>query len=109
MCWSFSETYCCLRRAPSLSSMLKRTVAELSVAEYSLTGIDTRPNERESDAIDRAGIRAPRSFRVRTGGARADRVSGPPRCASGPGAYGQGLDLVTRGVASCRRLVAERL
>src|SRR5436190_3275365 len=97
MCWSFSDTYCCFRREPSLSSMLKRTAAELSVAEYSLTGIDTRPNERESDAIERAAMRAPQSR------------SGPPRCASGPGAYGQALDLVTRGVAPGRRLVAKDL
>src|SRR5678815_5930840 len=73
MCWSFSETYCCLRREPSLSSMLKRTVAELSVAENSLTGIDTRPNERDSDAIERAAMRSSTESLGSVAPARADR------------------------------------
>jgi hypothetical protein len=30
--------------------------AELAVAEYSLTGIDTNPNDSESDAMEREGI-----------------------------------------------------
>ena len=41
--WSFSETYCCLSREPSLASMLNLTDPADSVAEYSFTGIDTRP------------------------------------------------------------------
>src|SRR5215831_17632727 len=86
---SFSETYCCLRREPSLSSMLKRTVAELSVAECSLTGIDTRPNERESDAIERAAMRS--SHRC-AGPARGDREH-----------TGNARALSSRGVASRRR------
>ena len=36
--------------------MLKRTVAELSVAEYSFTGIETRPKRSDRDAIERAAI-----------------------------------------------------
>src|SRR5664279_1561710 len=90
--WSFSETYCCLRREPSLASMLKRTAAELSVAEYSLTGIDTRPNERDSEAIERAAIptplspRGPRAPAWRTRSIRARAVPcHPDRCESAAG------------------------
>ena len=51
-----SEMYCCRTREPSFASRLKRMLAELSVAEYSRTGIDTRPKLRDSDAIERAAI-----------------------------------------------------
>jgi hypothetical protein len=34
--------------------------AELSVAEYSLTGMETKPKVKERDAIERAGISGPR-------------------------------------------------
>jgi aspartokinase len=49
----------CFTREPSFDSRLKRTVAELSVAEYSLTGIDTRPKPSDSDAMERAAMGLP--------------------------------------------------
>ena len=51
-----SVTYRCRRRPPLADISLKRMAAELSVAEYSLTGIDTNPNASESDAMEREGI-----------------------------------------------------
>src|SRR5580692_6127215 len=51
-----SAMYCCFTREPSGASMLNRTSAPLSVAEYSLTGMVTRPKDNDSDAIERAGI-----------------------------------------------------
>src|SRR5262245_1793015 len=51
-----AEMYCCLSREPSLDNMLKRTVAEDSVAEYSLTGMDTNPKLKVSDAMERAAM-----------------------------------------------------
>src|SRR5688572_22058050 len=54
--WSFSETYCCFSREPSLASRLNLTALAVSVAEYSLTGIDTRPKLRVREAIERAAM-----------------------------------------------------
>jgi hypothetical protein len=54
--WSFSEMYCCLSRDPSLDSRLNRMVAELSVAEYSFTGMETNPKPRVSEAMERAAM-----------------------------------------------------
>src|SRR5262245_43130898 len=51
-----AEMYCCLSREPSFDSRLKRTVAEDSVAEYSLTGMDTNPKLKVSDAMERAAM-----------------------------------------------------
>src|SRR5688572_31421823 len=48
--------YCCLTREPSLVSRLKPMLAELSVAEYTLTGMDTRPKPSVSEAIERAAM-----------------------------------------------------
>ena len=41
--------------------MWKRTLAALSVAEYSLTGIETRPKLSEREAIERAAMASPSS------------------------------------------------
>src|SRR6478609_8324495 len=54
--WSFSETYCCFSREPSLASMLNFTDPADSVAEYSFTGIDTRPKLSDREAIERAAM-----------------------------------------------------
>src|SRR5579862_9919713 len=54
-----SVTYCCLTRAPLEAIHLKRMAAELSVAEYSLIGMDTKPKVSERDAIERAGMYGP--------------------------------------------------
>src|SRR5947209_3893591 len=68
--FSFTHTYCWRTREPQVCSMLKLTAEELSVAENSRTGIETRPKLRDSDAIDRAAMGVGRA-----GGA----VSVPPR------------------------------
>src|SRR5215213_6722001 len=55
---SFEQIYCCLRRLPQdLCSMLKLTVADDSLAEYSDTGTETSPNEMVAFPIERGGIR----------------------------------------------------
>jgi hypothetical protein len=53
---SRSLTYCCFSREPSLASRLNFTVAEASVAEYSLIGMLTRPKLNVSEAMDRAAM-----------------------------------------------------
>jgi hypothetical protein len=50
------ETYCCSRREPSGASKLNLILLSLPVADYSLTGIETSPKDRERDAIERAAI-----------------------------------------------------
>src|SRR5688500_1191326 len=55
--FSLMHRYCCFTREPHLCSRLKLTPPELSVAEYSFTGIDTKPKLSESDAIERAAMR----------------------------------------------------
>lgn len=49
-------TYCRRRRAPPAPISLNRTADELSVAEYTLTGIDTNPNVSDRVATERAAI-----------------------------------------------------
>ena len=47
------QKYCCFRREPQvLCSRLNEIARLASVAEYSLTGMETSPNEMVSDAID---------------------------------------------------------
>src|SRR5262249_51475990 len=54
---SFWQMYCCFRREPQvLCSKLKEMAFDACVAEYSLTGIDTRPKETVKDAIERAAM-----------------------------------------------------
>jgi hypothetical protein len=54
---SFEQMYCCLSRLPQdLCSMLKLTVADDSLAEYSDTGTETSPKEMVAVPIDRGGI-----------------------------------------------------
>src|SRR3954471_7037879 len=54
---SFTQKYCCLRREPQvLCSMLNEIARLASVAEKSLTGMETNPNETVNDAIERAAI-----------------------------------------------------
>src|SRR5438309_11356403 len=54
---SFTQKYCCLRREPQvLCSRLNEMARLASVAEKSLTGIDTSPNDTVNDAIERAAI-----------------------------------------------------
>src|SRR3984893_42241 len=49
--------YCCFTREPSFwRSRLKEIRSEETVAEYSLTGMATRPKEIVSEAIDRACV-----------------------------------------------------
>jgi hypothetical protein len=50
------ETYCWHARAPSGHRKLNFTSVALSVAENSLTGTDTRPNDSDRDAIERAAM-----------------------------------------------------
>src|SRR5882672_858966 len=75
--------YCCLTREPSFVSMLKLTLAELSVAEKSFTGMDTRPKLRVSEARERAAMRISLTRRVglleeaRTLGRNASIVGNP--------------------------------
>src|SRR5437764_969597 len=54
--WSFSETYCCFRREPSRVRRLNFTAPDDSVAEYSFTGMDTRPKLNDRDAMERAAM-----------------------------------------------------
>jgi len=49
-----SCTYCCRTRAPPRPISVKRIAEALSVAEYSFTGIVTRPKPSDSEAIARA-------------------------------------------------------
>src|SRR2546430_13268409 len=54
---SFTQKYCCLSREPQvLCSRLNEMARLASVAEKSLTGMDTSPNDTVNDAIDRAAI-----------------------------------------------------
>ncbi len=56
---SLMHTYCCFRREPQvLCSMLKEIALLDSVAEKSLTGMETSPNETVSDAMERAAMRS---------------------------------------------------
>ena len=57
--FSFRQMYCCLSREPQLCSRLKLTDPALSVAEYTLTGIETRPKLSESVAMERAAMALP--------------------------------------------------
>src|SRR5689334_21809998 len=51
------QMYCCLRRDPQpLCSRLKLIAALLSVAEYTLTGMETSPKLIDSEAMERAAI-----------------------------------------------------
>src|ERR1700743_1461659 len=68
------ETYCCSRREPSGASKLNLILLSLSVAEYSLTGIETSPKDRERDAIERAAI----CFSSRAGAQPQRRFPGWP-------------------------------
>src|SRR3954471_13283867 len=55
---SREQMYCCFSRLPQdLCSMLKLTVADDSLAEYSDTGTETSPNEMVAFPIERGGIR----------------------------------------------------
>src|SRR5450631_4530040 len=51
--------YCCFKRAPFGASMLNLTLAELSVAVYSRTGIETKPKLKVREAIERAAMSNP--------------------------------------------------
>src|SRR5258708_29016556 len=54
---SFQQKYCCLSREPQvLCSRLNEMARLASVAEKSLTGMDTSPNDTVNVAIDRAAI-----------------------------------------------------
>src|SRR5438552_677251 len=54
---SFTQKYCCLSREPQvLCSRLNEIARLASVAEKSLTGMDTSPNDTVNEAIDRAAI-----------------------------------------------------
>src|SRR6267142_613555 len=54
---SLAHTYCCFRREPQPAcTMLKEMPAEDWVAEKSLTGTDTRPKVKFSDAMERAAM-----------------------------------------------------
>src|SRR2546421_5391669 len=54
---SFTQKYCCLSREPQvLCSRLNEMARLASVAENSLTGMDTSPKDTVNDAIDRAAI-----------------------------------------------------
>src|SRR5579872_2322410 len=54
------QMYCCLRRDPqSLCNRLNEIEFPDCVAEYSLAGIATSPNEIVRDPIDRAAIQCP--------------------------------------------------
>ncbi len=54
---SLMQMYCCFRREPhALCSMLNEIDLLASVAEKSLTGIETNPNETVKLAMDRAAI-----------------------------------------------------
>jgi hypothetical protein len=54
---SLEQTYCCFSRLPQdLCSMLKLTVADDSLAEYSDTGTETSPKEMVAFPIDLGGI-----------------------------------------------------
>src|SRR5690606_35659509 len=83
---SRADTYCWRTRSPSFVSRLKRMVAELSVAEYSFTGIETRPKDSDREAIERAAISGPPCRRRETlpdqytsrAGQTARPVSAPP-------------------------------
>src|SRR5438477_1370723 len=65
---SFTQKYCCLSRDPQvLCSRLKEMARLASVAEKSLTGMETSPNETVNDAIDRAAISYLRRYRRNAG------------------------------------------
>src|SRR2546428_9490416 len=57
--FSLMHRYCCFTREPQVCSRLKPTLDELSVAEYSFTGIDTSPKLSDSEAMERAAMGAP--------------------------------------------------
>ena len=65
---------------------LKRIALELSVAEYSFTGIETRPKLSESDAIargmevSRKGLRAGNVERMKSPSFHSQAVPMPFRC-----------------------------
>src|ERR1051326_8260057 len=55
---SFTHVYCCLSRDPqALCSRLNEMARLASVAEKSLTGMETSPNDTVNDAIERAAMR----------------------------------------------------
>src|SRR5438094_4695756 len=60
--FSLMHRYCCFTREPQVCSRLKPMLDELSVAEYSFTGIDTSPKLSDSEAMERAAMSAPRIF-----------------------------------------------
>src|SRR4051812_41120285 len=83
--FSLMHRYCCFTREPQLCSMLKLTPPELSVAENTLTGIDTRPKLSDREAMERAamvghlgaadrGLRLPTSGRLGSIGAGLGRL-----------------------------------
>ncbi len=51
-----SVTYCWRTREPAALISLKWIADELSVAEYSLIGMDTKPKLSDSEAIERAAM-----------------------------------------------------
>src|SRR2546421_12791067 len=54
---SFTQKYCCLSREPqALCSRLNEMARLASVAEKSLTGMDTSPKDTVNEAIDRAAM-----------------------------------------------------
>src|SRR3982751_5113522 len=66
---SLTHKYCCFRREPqALCSRLNEMARLASVAEKSLTGMETSPNETVNDAIDRAAISSPPTVPQECGG-----------------------------------------
>src|SRR5688572_27395113 len=60
---SFTQKYCWRRRDPhALCSRLKEMARLASVAEKSLTGMETSPNEMVNEAIERAAMLSPERF-----------------------------------------------
>src|SRR5687768_10921930 len=54
---SFMQKYCCFSREPqALCRRLKEMARLASVAEKSLTGMETSPKDTVNEAIDRAAI-----------------------------------------------------
>src|SRR5437773_1695025 len=54
--FSLMHRYCCFTREPQLCSRLKLTPPDDSVAENTLTGIDTRPKLSDREAMERAAM-----------------------------------------------------
>ena len=51
------QKYCCFKREPQVLWRRLNEIARLaSVAEKSLTGMETNPNETVNDAMDRAAM-----------------------------------------------------